>query len=113
MFGRAAGNGFHGQVDALLNNYYVWSYVLQKPSYSDLKIQHAAIFSMEFRVGTLDTPKGRTIIERLNPAIASLSSIQRRAIVLEHTSRKLYQYDLSDYLHPVTYLINLLYLSTY
>ena len=88
-----------GQVDALLNNYYVWSYVLQKPSYSDLKIQHAAIFSMEFRAGTLDTPKGRAIIERLNPAIASLSNIRRRAIVLDHTSRKLYKYDFSDYLH--------------
>ena len=103
-----------GQVDALLNNYYVWSYVLQKPSYSDLKIQYAAFFSMEFRVGTLDTPKGRAIIERLNPAIASLSSIQRRAIVLDHTTRKLYKYDLSDYLHRyglVILLVALLFIA--
>ena len=94
-----------GQVDALLNNYYVWGYVLQKPSYSDLKIQHAAMFTMDFRVGTLDTPKGRAIIERLNPVIASLSNIQRRAIVLDHTSRKLYKYSLSDYLYRYGLLI--------
>ena len=28
-----------GEVDALLHNSYVWSYVLQKPSYSDLTVQ--------------------------------------------------------------------------
>ena len=88
-----------GEVDALLSNSYVWSYVLQKPSYSDLKVQPLSMFSMDFRVGAPDTAAGRAAIERLNDGIAALSETQRQAIVLDYTSRRLYQYDLSDYLY--------------
>ena len=88
-----------GEVDALLHNSYVWSYVLQKPSYSDLKVQPSAMFSMDFRVGTLDAPQGREIIDRLNDGIAELTDTRRQAIILDYTSRKLYQYGFSDYLY--------------
>ncbi|MEE0026266.1 MAG: EAL domain-containing protein, partial [Atopobiaceae bacterium] len=87
-----------GNVDALLHNSYVWSYVLQKPSYADLAVQPAAMFSMDFRAGTLDTPEGEARIARLNNGIATLSDTRRQAIVLDHTTRRLYQYDLFDYL---------------
>ncbi|MBQ6960682.1 MAG: EAL domain-containing protein [Clostridia bacterium] len=87
-----------GQVDALLHNSYVWSYVLQKPAYSDLTMQPAAMFAMDFRAGTVDTPAGRAILERLNGGIAALTDPQRQAVVLDHTSRRLYRYDFSDYL---------------
>ena len=88
-----------GEVDALLHNSYVWSYVLQKPSYSDLKVQPGAMFSMDFRAGTLDTQQGREIIDRLNDGIAGLTDTRRQAITLDYTSRKLYQYGFSDYLY--------------
>ena len=88
-----------GEVDALLHNSYVWSYVLQKPSYSDLKVQPGAMFSMDFRAGTLDTSKGHEIIDRLNGGVAELTDTRRQAITLDYTSRKLYQYELSDYLY--------------
>ena len=88
-----------GEVDALLHNAYVWSYVLQKPSYKDLAMQPAAMFSMDFRAGTVDTPERRAIIARLNDGIQALSDPQRQAVILDHTSRRLYQYDFSDYLH--------------
>ena len=88
-----------GKVDALLHNSYVWSYVLQKPSYSDLVVQPSAMFSMDFRAGTKDTPEGREIVERLNSGIASLTDTRRQAIVLDHTSRRLYEYEFSDYLY--------------
>ena len=88
-----------GEVDALLHNSYVWSYVLQKPSYADLTVQPSTMFSMDFRAGTLDTPQGRALIERLNQGIATLDDTRRQAIVLDHTSRRLYQYDLGDYLY--------------
>ena len=88
-----------GEVDALLHNSYVWSYVLQKPSYADLAVQPEAMFSMDFRAGTRDTPEGRTVIERLNGGIASLTDTRRQAVTLDHTSRRLYRYDLSDYLY--------------
>ena len=88
-----------GKVDALLHNSYVWSYVLQKPSYKDLRMQPAAMFSMDFRAGTPDTPEGRALIERLNGGIASLRETKRQAIILDHTSRKLYRFDFSDYLY--------------
>ena len=87
-----------GKVDALLHNSYVWSYVLQKPSYSDLTVQPSAMFSMDFRAGTLDTPKGRETAARLNEGIANLSETQRQAVILDYTSRRLYHYDFSDYL---------------
>ncbi len=61
-----------GKVDALLHNSYVWSYELQKPSYSDLSIQPQAMLSLDFRVGTLDSESGRIIIERLNSGIAAI-----------------------------------------
>ena len=88
-----------GREDALLHNSYVWSYVLQKPSYSDLAVQPSAMFSMDFRAGASDTPEGRAIIERLNGGIATLTDARRQAIVLDYTTRRLYRYDLSDYIH--------------
>lgn len=88
-----------GKVDALLHNSYVWSYVLQKPAYSDLTVQPSAVFSMDFRVGALDTPKGREIIERLNTGISKLSDDDRQEIITNYTSRQIYEYDFSDYVH--------------
>ena len=87
-----------GKVDALLHNSYVWSYVLQKPSYSDLAVQPSTVFSMDFRAGTPDTPKGRATIERLDDGIAKLDDTKRQAFVLDYTSRSLYRYDIADYL---------------
>ena len=87
-----------GKVDALLHNSYVWSYVLQKPSYTDLEVQPSAMFSMDFRAGTPDTPAGREIIERLNGGISAVTDTHRQAVILDYTTRRLYQYDFSDYL---------------
>ena len=89
----------NGKVDALLHNSYVWSYVLQKPSYSDLNVQPNAMFSMDFRIGAIESAKGSEIIERLNEGIAKISDTKRRAITLDYTSRNLYQYDFSDYMY--------------
>ena len=88
-----------GLVDALLHTSYVWSYVLEKPAYSDLVIQPSTVLSMDFRAGTLDTPAGRAVIDRLNKGISSLDDTLRQAVILDYTSRRLYQYSLSDYLH--------------
>ena len=77
-------------------------YILQKPSYSDLKVQPSAMFSMDFRAGALDTLRGQEIIDRLNDGIAELTDTRRQAITLDYTSRKLYQYGLSDYLYQYT-----------
>jgi EAL domain-containing protein (putative c-di-GMP-specific phosphodiesterase class I)/GGDEF domain-containing protein len=57
------------------------------------------MFSMDFRVGSLNTADGRAVIERLNGGIATLTDTQLQAIVLDHTSRRLYRYSLSDYLY--------------
>ena len=89
----------NGEVDALLHNSYVWSYVLQKPSYSDLKILSNAMFFMDFKAGALDTAKGREIIEHLNDGISKITDTKRQAIILDYTSRNLYQYDFSDYIY--------------
>ena len=89
----------NGEVDALLHNSYVWSYVLQKPSYSDLKVLSNAMFSMDFKAGALDTAKGREIIEHLNDGISKITDTKRQAIILDYTSRNLYQYDFSDYIY--------------
>ena len=102
-----------GKEDALLHNSYVWSYVLQKPSYCDLTVQPATMFSMDFRVGALDTPEGRMIIDRLNNGIARLSDTGRQAVALDYTSRRLYRYDASDYLYQyglVLFLLALLFI---
>ena len=88
-----------GEVDALLHNSYSWSYILQKPSYYDLVIQPSAVFSMDFRAGTLDTPEGRALMERLDEGIAALDDSHRQAVILDFTSRNLYRYDFADFLH--------------
>lgn len=88
----------NNEVDALLHNSYVWSYVLQKPTYHDLSVQPTAMFAMDFRAATPDAPEGRALIDRLNAGIATLTDTQRQAVILDHTSRRLYQYDLTDYL---------------
>ena len=89
----------HGEVDALLHNSYVWSYALQKPMYSDLTVQPAAMFSMDFRAGTLDTPEGQETIGRLNEGIAALTDTQRQAVILDYTSRRLYSLTMGDVLY--------------
>lgn len=88
-----------GEVNALLHNSYFWSYMLQKPAYADLQVQPATMFAMDFRVGALDTSRGREIIDRLNGGIGSLTDTKRQAVVLDYTSRRLYHYDLFDYVH--------------
>ncbi len=87
-----------GSVDALLHNSYVWSYYLQKPSYSDLVVQPSAMFTVDFRAGTIDDAEGKEIIEKLNVGIGKITDPQRQAIILDHTTRKLYHYDFGDYL---------------
>ena len=94
-----------GEVDALMHNSYVWSYVLQKPSYSDLKVQPATMFSMDFRAGALDTPEGRVVVDRLNEGIDKLSDTRKQAIVLDYTSRRLYQNDFWDYVYEYRYFL--------
>ncbi|WP_026654000.1 EAL domain-containing protein [Butyrivibrio proteoclasticus] len=94
-----------GEVDALMHNSYVWSYVLQKPSYSDLKVQPATMFSMDLRAGTLDTPEGRLIVDRLNGGIEKLTDTRKQAIILDYTSRRLYQNDFWDYVFEYRYLL--------
>ncbi len=93
------------EVEALLHNSYVWSYVLQKTSYSDLCVQPLSIFSMDFRAGALDTPKGRAIINKLNSGIEMLTDTQRQAIILDYTSRRLYKKDLRDYIREYGVII--------
>ena len=94
-----------GEVDALLHNSYVWSYILQKPSYNDLKIQPGAVFSMDFRVGTQDTPRGQAVIERLNKGIGDIDDAHRQAIILDYTSRRLYHNDFFDVMYRYGLLI--------
>ncbi|WP_024865547.1 EAL domain-containing protein [Butyrivibrio sp. FCS014] len=94
-----------GKIDAILHNSYVWSYVLQKPSYSNLKVQPANMFSMDFRAGTLDTPKGREIIERLDKEIIKLEDPRRQAIILDYTSRHLYRNNFGDFIYENRFLL--------
>ncbi|MCR5402880.1 MAG: EAL domain-containing protein [Butyrivibrio sp.] len=94
-----------GEVDALMHNSYVWSYVLQKPSYSDLKVQPATMFSMDFRAGALNTPEKRVIVDRLNTGIDKLSDTRKQAIVLDYTSRRLYQNDFWDYIFEYRFIL--------
>lgn len=86
----------NGRVEALLNNSYVWSYILQKPSYEDLEVHSTAIISVDFCAGTLDTPKGKALIARVNKGIRALSDTKRQAVILDYTTRKLYDNDLFD-----------------
>ena len=95
------------EVEALLHNSYVWSYVLQKPAYSDLEVKPTAMFSMDFRAGTLDTPDGRAMVERLNEGIAKLDDTRVQAVALDYTSRHLYRYDVFDYIHQYGVVIAL------
>lgn len=88
-----------GKVDALLHNSYVWSYTLQKPAYADLSVQPLTMFSMDFRAGVIDSPAGQTLIKQLNEGIATLTDTQKQAIILDYTSRKLYQNDFFDYIY--------------
>lgn len=89
----------NGKVDALINNSYVWSYYLQKPSYAKLTVHPSSMFSMDFRVGALDTPKGREIIDNINKGIAGIPDTKRSAIILDYTTRRLYHYDFFDFMY--------------
>ena len=95
----------NGKVDALLHNSYVWSYILQKPSYSDLVVHPSAMFAMDFKAGVTDTPQGREIIKRLNQSIEAMPDTQRQAVILDYTSRRLYQKSFADYVYELRMLL--------
>ena len=62
-------------------------------------MQPSIIISMDFRAGTPDTPEGEALISRLNDGIATIDDTYRQAVILDYTTRRLYHYDISDYLH--------------
>ena len=93
------------EVDALLQNSYVWNQVLQKPSYSNLVMHPSAMFSMDFRVAARESKKGREIINRLNGGISWITESRRSAITLDYSSRKLYKYTFADYLYQYRIII--------
>lgn len=103
-----------GRVDALLQSAYIWSYVLQKPAYSDLRMNPSSVITMDFRAGTPEGPQGEAIVARLNRGIAALPEARRTAILLDFTTRQLYRYDVQDYIReygPILVLILLALLS--
>jgi EAL domain-containing protein (putative c-di-GMP-specific phosphodiesterase class I)/GGDEF domain-containing protein/ABC-type amino acid transport substrate-binding protein len=93
------------RINALIHNTYVWSYILQKPSYKDLIIHPSTVYTVEFQVGAIDTPSNRVLIDNLNQGIAMISDSQRQAIILDYTSRKLYKYTFYDYIYVYGYII--------
>ena len=94
-----------GEVDGLLASTYLWTYFLQKPSWSDLQLLPAAAISMSFFIGASDSPEHRTIIGDLNSGILQISATQRQSTILAYTSRSLYQYTLSDTLYKNRFLM--------
>uniref|UniRef100_I5AXI4 EAL domain-containing protein n=1 Tax=Eubacterium cellulosolvens (strain ATCC 43171 / JCM 9499 / 6) TaxID=633697 RepID=I5AXI4_EUBC6 len=97
-----------GKVEALLNNSYVWSYILQKPSYEDLEMHSTGIISVDFCAGTLDTPKGKALIAQVNKGIRALDDAKEQTVILDYTTRKLYDNDLFDtiYEHRLFFVIS-------
>lgn len=87
------------EVDALLHNSYIWAYYLQKPSYNDLKMNSTAIITLGFKVGAINTQENKEIIDILNDGIEKITDSEKQAVILDYTSRKLYEYDIEDYLY--------------
>ena len=52
-----------------------------------------------FPCGHAGYPRGEAVIERLNRGIALLTDTRRQAVILDYTSRRLYRYDVFDFLH--------------
>lgn len=94
-----------GEIEALLQNTYVWTYYLQKPSYSDLELHTTAIAAIGLQAGTVDTEEGRKIINTLNTGIDKISNFKKQAIILDYTSRSLYKYNFEDYVYAYCYQI--------
>lgn len=88
-----------GEIDGMLNNTYIWSYLLQKPSYSDLHVVPLTAFTMDYRAGVVDTPENAVLVSRLNAGIAQITTVQRQSVVLDYTSRNLYHNTIYDTLY--------------
>ena len=88
-----------GEVDGLLNNSYVWSYLLQKPSWSDVTVTPATAFSMPYYVAAVDTPENEKLIAGLNKGITSLTQAQEQTIILNYTTKNLYRNSFTDNLY--------------
>jgi len=84
-------------IDCCLQSAYVWSYVLQKPDRSDIETLPAAAISMPYYVGAVTSDANKTLFASLNAGINAITPTQRQSIILNYTSKKLYQYTLRDY----------------
>ncbi|WP_170832684.1 response regulator [Butyrivibrio sp. INlla16] len=99
-----------GKVDALLNNAYVWSYLFQKPSYSNLRVYPTEVISMGVYAGAPDTSNSRKIIEKLNKGIATIPDSEKQAIILDYTTRRLYKYNLLDYMYAYRVILGIFFI---
>ncbi len=92
-----------GEVDGLLQSAYIWSYILQKPSYSDIETLPVSASSMPFYAGSLSNMEHIQIIKKLNAGLAQISATQKQSIILEYTTQDFYSYTLGDYLFEYRY----------
>ena len=93
------------EVDALLHNSYTWCYILQKPSFEDLRMHPTKMFSVSFKAGAADSKGNRILIDKINKGIENISDAKKQAIILDYTTRKLYKFTLQDYIYIYKYSI--------
>jgi len=95
-----------GEVEGLLNNSFNWSVILQKPSYSDLKVIPSSTNPIYICAAGFRNSGNRMLFRIIDKAINNLSDDEKFNIVtLFTTSAKMYDYTLSDIVYENRWIL--------
>lgn len=85
----------HGEVDLMMQNVYVTSYLLQKPQYSDLQILPTTFLTEKNCIATTAATDTR-LISIINKSIQAITTQQLNEVILANTTAKPYKLTLQD-----------------
>lgn len=94
----------HGEIDMMLQNIYVTSYLLQKPQYSDLQILPTTFMTEKNCIATQSETDSR-LISIINKCISSMSEDRVNEIILSNTTAKPYKLTTGDVLYKYRFQI--------
>ena len=87
-----------GQIDAIINNIYVLTYLLQNPHYSNLTISPSISISVPYCIAADKSRTDATLFDILDKSIYQITDSDLDSIIIKYNAGRLYQYTLPDYI---------------
>lgn len=88
-----------GEIDAIINNVYVWSYLMQNPDYRDLTISPSVASSINQCIAGDRSRTDALLFDILDKSIRQIRTEDMDSIIVKYSNSRLYHYTVSDYMY--------------